>query len=66
MAQKNAAAVELGRLGGRVGGKAKVPKGISFLSPEARRALAMKGVAARKKKAGKRSRASAKTQEVRA
>lgn len=46
--RKNAAAVALGKLGGA----ARVPKGISMLSEEERRAIAMKGVAARIKKAG--------------
>lgn len=52
MAKKNSAAVELGRLGG----KKKVPKGISMMSDEKKREVAMKGVAARaaKKKAGKK------------
>jgi hypothetical protein len=36
---------------GRKGGKAQVPKGTAMLSEEERRAIAMKGVAARKKKA---------------
>jgi hypothetical protein len=54
MAKKNAAAVALGRLGGA----AKVPKGISMMTDEKKREIAMKGVAARaakaKKKAGKK------------
>jgi hypothetical protein len=46
--KKNDAAVALGKLGGA----ARVPKGISMLSDEERRAIAMKGVEARRKKAG--------------
>lgn len=41
--KKNAAAVELGRLGG----KKKVPKGLSMLTPEQRKARAREGAAAR-------------------
>ena len=43
---KNPAAVELGRKGGQ----AKVPKGMSMLSPERRKEIAAKGVAARRGK----------------
>ena len=43
MDKKNAAAMELGRLGG----KAKVPKGLSMLSKKDRKAIAKKGAAAR-------------------
>ena len=46
---KNAAAVALGRLGG----SKKVPKGIAVLTDEERRAVSMKGVAARRAKAKK-------------
>jgi hypothetical protein len=41
--EKNPAAVELGRLGGRKGGKARAEK----LSPERRREIAKKAAAAR-------------------
>jgi hypothetical protein len=41
--QKNPAAVELGRLGGLKGGKARASK----LTPEQRKAIAQKGAAAR-------------------
>jgi hypothetical protein len=41
--KKNAAAVELGRLGG----KKKVPKGLSMLTPEQRIARAREGALAR-------------------
>jgi hypothetical protein len=53
MAKKNAAAVELGKLGG----SKKVPKGIAMMSEDKKREVAMKGVAARaanKKKTGKK------------
>jgi hypothetical protein len=53
--KKNPAAVALGRLGGKKGGKARVPKGISALSPEERRAISLKGVAARRAKAKKKA-----------
>lgn len=51
MPRKNPAAVSLGRLGG----KARVPKGIAMLSPEERRALAKKAAETRwaKSKAAK-------------
>jgi len=52
--KKNPAAVALGRLGGKKGGKARVKKGISVLSPEERRAISMKGVEARRVKAAKK------------
>jgi hypothetical protein len=39
MAKKNAAAVELGRRGGKV----KVPKGLATMSPEARKAIQSAG-----------------------
>lgn len=45
---KNAAAVELGRKGGLVGGPARAAK----LTPAKRRAISLLGVAARRKKAG--------------
>lgn len=41
--KKNAAAVELGRRGG----KKKVPKGLSMLDPEQRKKVAQAGAAAR-------------------
>jgi len=47
--KKNRAAVELGRLGGRK----RVPKGFSMLSPEQRKANARKAVLARWRKMGK-------------
>jgi hypothetical protein len=53
--KKNPAAVALGRLGGKKGGKARVPKGISTLSAEERTAMSMKGVAARRKNAKKKA-----------
>jgi hypothetical protein len=43
MAKKNAAAVELGRLGGKV----RVPKGFGVLSEEERAAAARRGALAR-------------------
>jgi hypothetical protein len=52
---KNPAAVALGRLGGRVGGKAQVKKGISVLSAEERKAISKKGVDARRANAKKRA-----------
>jgi hypothetical protein len=53
--KKNPAAVALGRLGGKVGGTARVPKGFSSLTPEERSESAKRGAAARwgTKKAGK-------------
>jgi len=48
--KKNPAAVALGRLGGA----AKVPKGIAKLSEEQRKEIARKGVEARAKKAAKK------------
>ena len=48
--KKNAAAVELGRLGGQK----KVPKGFSALSPEEMSALAKKAVGTRWKNAKKK------------
>jgi hypothetical protein len=44
--RKNPAAVALGRLGG----KAKVPKGLARLSPAKRKEISQRGVEARKKK----------------
>lgn len=41
------AASTLGRRGGKVGGKAKVPKGFSMMPAEKRRAAALKGLRAR-------------------
>lgn len=41
---------ERGRRGGKVGGRASVAKGFAKMTPEARRELAMRGVAARKAK----------------
>ena len=46
MAKKNSAAVALGRMGGAK----KVPKGLSMMSDERKREIAMQGVAARAKK----------------
>jgi hypothetical protein len=46
-ATKNPAAVALGRLGGKVGGLSKVPKGFSALTAEERSAVA-KGAAAKR------------------
>jgi len=48
MAKKNAAAVTLGRLGG----KAKVPKGLAKLNRKDRRKIAKQGAAARWGKKG--------------
>jgi hypothetical protein len=53
--KKNPHAVALGRLGGRVGGKARVPKGIAMLTKEERHALAKKAAAARWGKKTKRT-----------
>lgn len=44
---KNRHAVALGRRGGVVGGKAKVPKGFSAMTPNQRREVAKKAAAAR-------------------
>jgi len=49
--RKNPAAVELGRRGGL----ARVTKGIGALSPEERKEISRKGVAARRKKAANAS-----------
>lgn len=51
MAKKNAAAMELGRLGG----KKKVPKGLSMMDDAKRTEIAMKGVEARRAKAKKKA-----------
>jgi hypothetical protein len=48
--KKNPHAVALGKLGGKIGGKAKVPKGFFTLSPEERRAVASKGGSAKRRK----------------
>lgn len=40
---KNPHAVALGRMGGKKGGKAKVPKGFARLTPEQRSEIARKG-----------------------
>ena len=58
MEKKNAAAVALGRRGGR----AKVPKGFSALTEEERSANAKAGAAARWKKATKKAKGK-KTEE---
>lgn len=50
--RKNAAAVSLGRRGGR----AKVPKGLAMLSPERRAEIVAKAVATRRENAAKRKR----------
>jgi hypothetical protein len=50
--RKNPAAVALGRLGGKVGGKAKVAKGFSSLTPEDRKANASAAANARWAKKG--------------
>jgi hypothetical protein len=50
--KKNKAAAELGRKGGQ----RKVPKGLAMLSDDEKRAIALKGVAARRKKAKERER----------
>ena len=42
---------------GRMGGKAKVPKGFAMLSDKERKAIAAKGVEARAKKAKKTTKA---------
>jgi hypothetical protein len=49
--KKNEAAVALGRLGGAK----KVPKGMSMLTEAQKREIAMKGVEARRSKAGKKN-----------
>jgi len=49
--KKNPAAVALGRLGGA----RKVKKGFAMLTPAERREAAMKGVAARRVNAGKKT-----------
>jgi hypothetical protein len=52
MAKKNAAAVELGRMGG----KKKVPKGLAMMDPEQARAIRSAGGKARwAKKAAKKA-----------
>ena len=45
--RKNPAAVALGRLGGRKGGKAKGPKGFALMTPEQRREAGRTGGFAR-------------------
>jgi hypothetical protein len=60
-APKNPAAVALGRLGGKVGGLSKVPKGFSALTAEERRAVAK--AAAAKRWAGVEKKARGKKQE---
>lgn len=50
--KKNPAAVALGKLGGKIGGKAKVAKGFSSLTPEERRVVAKN---AAKKRWGKKA-----------
>jgi hypothetical protein len=40
--RKDPAAVKLGRRGGKIGGKAKVPKGFAKMSPERRAEIARK------------------------
>ena len=47
---KHEIAVESGRLGGRIGGKAKVPKGFSLRPKKDRVAMAKKAAEARWKK----------------
>jgi hypothetical protein len=49
MAKKNPAAVALGK----IGGKARVKKGLAMLTPERRLEIAMSGVEARKRNRGK-------------
>jgi len=45
--KKDKAAAALGRKGGRKGGKAKVPKGFSMLTPEERSKISKEAAAAR-------------------
>lgn len=45
--RKDPAAVSLGRRGGKVGGKAKVPKGTAMLSPKERAKRATEAAKAR-------------------
>jgi len=47
MPRKDPAAVKLGRKGGKVGGLAKVPKGLSKLTKARRREIARQGAQAR-------------------
>lgn len=47
MSGKNKAAAALGRKGGRKGGKARVPKGFSSLTPEQRSEMAKAAAAKR-------------------
>ena len=42
-------------LGNSLGGRARVPKGLALLSPERRRKIIAKGLAARRKKAAERA-----------
>ena len=60
-ARKNPAAVALGRLGGKVGGLSKVPKGFSALTAEERSAVAKD--AAAKRWAGVKKKARGKKKE---
>lgn len=47
--EKNPAAVALGRAGGKVGGLARVPKGLALVSPERRKAIQDKGLETRRR-----------------
>jgi hypothetical protein len=46
--KKNPHAVALGRLGGKKGGKARVPKGLARVSAKRRRAIRAKSLEARR------------------
>jgi hypothetical protein len=47
--KKNPAAVALGELGGKIGGKARVKKGLAMLTPERKTEIALAGVEGRKR-----------------
>ena len=61
--RKNPAAVALGRLGGKVGGLSKVPKGFSSLTPEERKANASAAAKARWANAKKETETNSKATE---
>jgi hypothetical protein len=48
--KKNPAAVALGELGGKIGGKARVKKGLAMLTPERKTEIALAGVEGKKRK----------------
>jgi hypothetical protein len=48
--RKDPAAVSLGRRGGKIGGRAKVPKGLAKMTPERRSEIARLGARSRWKR----------------